>query len=108
VASKGPCQLPAPSHRVDEPKHIVFGGLQSEPDVFCDDQSQSSYKLIFFLESEADKGTSIAHLGPVWQGSSSSKNGFGSGSFGGAAFLMRLKPFWKTFGKTASPVGLRW
>jgi hypothetical protein len=52
--------------------------------------------------------TRLLYVGPVWQGSGSSKNGFGSGSFGGAAFLMRLKPFWKTFGKTASPVGLRW
>jgi hypothetical protein len=43
---------------------------------------------------------------PLWQGSGSSKNGSGSGSSGGAAFLMEPKPFWKTFGKTASPVGL--
>jgi hypothetical protein len=46
-------------------------------------------------------------LGPVWQGFGSSKIGSGSGSSGGAAFLMEPKPFWKTFGKTASPVGLR-
>jgi hypothetical protein len=46
-------------------------------------------------------------LGSVWQGSGSSKNGFGSGYFGGVAFLMELKSFWKTFGKTASPLGLR-
>jgi hypothetical protein len=45
--------------------------------------------------------------GPVWQGSGSSKNSSGSVSSGGAAFLMELKPFWKTFGKTASPGGLR-
>ena len=31
--------------------------------------------------------------GPVWQGSGSSKNGFGSGSSGGAASLMELEPF---------------
>jgi hypothetical protein len=43
----------------------------------------------------------------VWQGSGSSKNGFGSDSFGGVAFLMELESFWKTFGKTASPLGLR-
>jgi hypothetical protein len=42
-------------------------------------------------------------LGPVWQGFDSSKNGSDSGSSDGAAFLMELKPFWKTFGKTASP-----
>ena len=45
-------------------------------------------------------------LGPVWQGSGSSKNGFGSGSPGGAASLVELEPFSKTFGKTASLVGL--
>jgi hypothetical protein len=49
----------------------------------------------------------LTSLGPVWQGSGFSKNGFGSGSFGGVAFLMELKSFWKTFGKTASPLGLR-
>jgi hypothetical protein len=48
-----------------------------------------------------------ATLGPVWQGSGSSKNGSGSGSSGGAAFLMELKPFWKMFGKTTAPVGSR-
>jgi hypothetical protein len=33
------------------------------------------------------------YSGPVWQGSGSSKNGSGSGSSDGAAFLMELKPF---------------
>jgi hypothetical protein len=44
--------------------------------------------------------------GSVWQGFGSYKNGSGSGSFGGAAFLMELKPFWKAFGKMVLPVGL--
>jgi hypothetical protein len=48
-----------------------------------------------------------SYLGPDWQGSGSSVNGSGSGSSDGVAFLMELKPFWKMFGKTASPVGLR-
>jgi hypothetical protein len=30
-----------------------------------------------------------------------------SGSSDGVTFLIELEPFWKTFGKTASPVGLR-
>jgi hypothetical protein len=47
-----------------------------------------------------------AYYGPVWQGSGSSKNSFGSDFSGGVAFLVELKPFWKTFGKTASLVGL--
>jgi len=42
--------------------------------------------------------------GSVWQGSGSSKNGSGSGSSGGAASLVELEPFCKTFGKTASHV----
>jgi hypothetical protein len=56
-----------------------------------------------------DKFTDCSALifGPVWQGFGSSKNGSGSGSFGGVAFLMELKPFWKTFGKTASLVRLK-
>jgi hypothetical protein len=51
--------------------------------------------------------TCLRHGGPVWQGSGSSKNSSGSGSAGGVASLVELEPFWKTFGKTASPVGLR-
>jgi hypothetical protein len=43
---------------------------------------------------------------PKRPGSRSSKNGSGFGSSGGVAFLMKLKPFWKPYGKTASPVGL--
>ena len=42
----------------------------------------------------------------VWHGSSSSKNSSGSGSSGGVAFLVKLEPFWKTFGKTTSLFGL--
>jgi hypothetical protein len=49
----------------------------------------------------------LTSLGPVWQGSGSSKNNSGSGSAGGVASLVELESFWKTFGKTASPVGLR-
>jgi hypothetical protein len=49
----------------------------------------------------------LVNEGHVWQGSGSSKNCSGSISFGGAAFLMELKPFWKMFGKPVSPVGLR-
>ena len=37
----------------------------------------------------------------VWQGSGSSENDSGSGSFEGAAPLKELNPFWKMFGKTA-------
>jgi len=33
------------------------------------------------------------YYGPVWQGSGSSKNSFGSGSSDGAAFLVELEPF---------------
>jgi hypothetical protein len=43
----------------------------------------------------------VINYGPVWQGSGSFKNG--SGSSDGAASLMELEPFWKTFGKTAPP-----
>ena len=45
-------------------------------------------------------------IGLAWQGSGSFKNGSGSGSSGGAASLVELEPFSKTFGKTASLVGL--
>ena len=38
---------------------------------------------------------------PVWKGSGSSENGSGSGSYEETAHLEELKPFWKTFGKTA-------
>jgi hypothetical protein len=56
---------------------------------------------------EVEEASAAAVYGPVWQGTGSSKNSSGSGSSGGAAFLMERKPFWKTFGKTASPVRLR-
>jgi len=46
-------------------------------------------------------------LGAVWQSFVSSKNSSGFGSFGGAASLVELEPFWKTFGKMTSPIGLR-
>jgi len=48
-----------------------------------------------------EKLNQIECIGPVWQGSGSSENGSGSGSSEGAAPLEELKPFWKTFGKTA-------
>jgi hypothetical protein len=35
----------------------------------------------------------MTHLGPVWQGSGSSKNGFGSGSSGGVPSLVELESF---------------
>jgi hypothetical protein len=38
-------------------------------------------------------------VGPVWQGSGSSKNGFGSGSSGGVASLMELSRFKKRLAK---------
>jgi hypothetical protein len=50
-----------------------------------------------------NKGVYIV-LGPVLQSSGSSKNGSDSDSFGGVAFLMELKLFWKTFDKMTSPV----
>ena len=57
--------------------------------------------MIYIFETEG------VYLEPVWQGSGSSKRGSGSSSSGGAASLVELEPFWKTFGKTVSPVGLR-
>jgi len=48
------------------------------------------------------------YIGPVWQGSGSSENGSGSGSSEGATPLEELKPFWKTFGKTAPSVFVEW
>jgi hypothetical protein len=38
-------------------------------------------------------------LGPVWQGSGSSKNDFGSGSSGGVASLVELSRFKKCLAK---------
>ena len=46
----------------------------------------------------------VDDVGPVWQGSGSSKNGSGSGSSGGAVSLVELEPFSKIFGKTVSPL----
>jgi hypothetical protein len=43
----------------------------------------------------------------VCQRFDSSKNSSDSSSSGGVAILMKLKPFWKTFGKTTSPVRVR-
>jgi hypothetical protein len=39
------------------------------------------------------------YLGPVWQGSGSSKNGSGSGSSGGVASLVKLSHFKKRLAK---------
>jgi hypothetical protein len=52
------------------------------------------------------KGSAI--FGSVLQGYGSSKNDSGSSLSGGAVFLVKLKPFWKTFGKTASPIFHGW
>jgi hypothetical protein len=50
----------------------------------------------------------LAQLGVVvCQRFGSSKNSSDSGSSGGVAILMKLKPLWKTFGKTTSPVSVR-
>jgi hypothetical protein len=43
-------------------------------------------------------------LGSACQDSGSFENGSGSGSFGGAAFPMELKPFYKMFDKTVLPI----
>jgi hypothetical protein len=42
---------------------------------------------------------STFNLGPVWQGSGSSKNGSGSGSSGGVASLVELSRFKKRLAK---------
>jgi hypothetical protein len=64
--------------------------------------------LVLLQDDAYERGVPASpYIGPVWQGFGSSKNGSGSGSYGGVAFMMELKPFWKTFGKTASHVGLR-
>jgi hypothetical protein len=46
-------------------------------------------------------------IGSVWQGSGSSKNRFGSDSFGGAAFPTPISLVRKIFDKTASPTTLK-
>jgi len=44
----------------------------------------------------------VYYVGPVWQGSGSSKNSSGSGSVGGVAFMVELKLFWKKVRQNSS------
>jgi hypothetical protein len=51
------------------------------------------------LFSICRRGAAESSLGPVWQGSGSSKNGSGSGSSGGVASLVELSRFKKRLAK---------
>jgi len=60
------------------------------------------------IQTAAPISKSSYNSGPVWQGSGSLKNGFGSSSFSGAASLVELEMFCKIFGKTAPLYFFKW